>query len=298
MQQALPTTFGFIVAGWLDALLRHRQRLGEIRPRVLALQFGGAVGTLAALGQRGPTVANALAKELGLSLPSLSWHTHRDRIAEVACFCALLAGTLGKIARDISLHAQTEIAELSEPVEEGRGGSSSLPHKRNPITCAAVLSAAQRVPGLVGTLLSSLPQEQQRGLGGWHAEWETLPEIIKLTGGSLHHLANMVPGLVVDVDRMRRNLEITNGLIFAEAVSMALADRMGKMPAHLLVEAAAKKSLAEHRHLKDVFLDEPGIRGYLTPADLASLFAAENYLGSAKEFVANVLNEVSSSAAR
>ncbi|MGB8323510.1 MAG: 3-carboxy-cis,cis-muconate cycloisomerase [Candidatus Acidiferrum sp.] len=298
MQQALPTTFGFIVAGWLDALLRHRQRLGDIRPRVLALQFGGAVGTLAALGQRGPEVGKALAKELGLSLPSLSWHTHRDRVAEVGCFCALLAGTLGKIARDISLHAQTEIAELSEPAEEGRGGSSTLPHKRNPITCAVVLSAAQRVPGLAGTLLSSLPQEQQRGLGGWHAEWETLPEIIKLTGGSLHHLANMVPGLVVDVDQMRRNLEITNGLIFAEAVSMALADRMGKMPAHLLVEAAAKKSLAKHRHLKDVLLDEPGIRGYLTPADLASLFAPDNYLGSAKEFVANVLNEVNSSAAR
>jgi 3-carboxy-cis,cis-muconate cycloisomerase len=264
---------------------------------VFALQFGGAVGTLAALGQRGPDVAKALAKELGLSLPSLSWHTHRDRLAEVACFCALLAGTLGKIARDISLQAQTEIAELSEPAEEGRGGSSTLPHKRNPITCAVVLSAALRVPGLASTLLSSMPQEQQRGLGGWHTEWETLPEIIKLTGGSLHHLANMLPGLVVDVDLMRRNLEITNGLIFAEAVSMALADRMGKMPAHLLVEAAAKKSLAEHRHLKDVLLDEPGIRGYLTPADLASLFAAENYLGSAKEFVANVLNEVSSSAA-
>ena len=298
MQQALPTSFGFIVAGWLDALLRHRQRLGDIRPRVLALQFGGAVGTLAALGQRGPDVAKALAKELQLSHPSLSWHTHRDRLAEVACFCALLEGTLGKIARDISLHAQTEVAELHEPVEEGRGGSSTLPHKRNPITCAVVLCAAQRVPGLLGTVLSSMPQEQQRGLGGWHAEWETLPEIIKLTGGSLHHLANMVPGLVVDVDQMRRNLEITNGSIFAEAVSMALADRMGKMPAHLLVEAAAKKSLAEHRHLKNVLLDEPGIRGYLTPAELASLFAAENYLGSAKEFVANVLNEVSSSAAR
>jgi 3-carboxy-cis,cis-muconate cycloisomerase len=290
-QQALPTTFGFIAAGWLDAVTRHRERLAEIKPRVLTLQFGGAVGTLAALGGRGTEIANALAGELRLSLPPISWHTHRDRIAEIATFLGLCTGTLGKIARDISLHAQTEIAELSEPSVEGRGGSSTMPHKRNPVTCAVVLAAATRIPGLVSTLLSAMPQEEQRGLGGWHAEWETLPDIIRLSGGTLHHLAEMLPGLEVDTQRMRQNLELTNGLIFAEAVTMALGDRMGKMPAHLLVEAACKKAREQKRHLKDILREESGLRGHLTPADLASLFDARNYLGSADEFIRRVVAE-------
>jgi 3-carboxy-cis,cis-muconate cycloisomerase len=291
MQQALPTTFGFIVAGWLDAVSRHRKRLAEIGPRVLALQFGGAVGTLAALGGRGPQVAKALAGELRLSLPCIPWHTHRDRIAEIATTLGLCTATLGKIARDISLHAQTEIAELAEPMFEGRGGSSTMPHKRNPVTCAVVLAAATRVPGLVNTLLSAMPQEEQRGLGGWHAEWETLPDIIRLSGGALHHLAEMLPGLEVDTQCMRHNLELTNGLIFAEAVTIPLGDRMGKMPAHLLVEAACKKARELKRHLKDILREESGLRGHLTPADLESLFDARNYLGSAEEFIRRVVAE-------
>ncbi len=291
MQQALPTTFGFIVAGWLDAVTRHRKRVAEIKPRVLTLQFGGAVGTLAALGGRGPEVAKALAEELRLALPAIPWHTHRDRIVELATALGLCTGTLGKIARDISLHTQTEIAELFEPFVEGRGGSSTMPHKRNPVTCAVVLAAAARLPGLVATLLSAMPQEEQRGLGGWHAEWETLPEIVCLCGGALHHLVEMVPGLDVDAERMRKNLETTNGLIFAEAVTMALGDRMGKMPAHLLVEAACKKSREQNRHLKDVFREESGLRGHLTPADLESLFDVRNYLGSAEEFISSVMAE-------
>jgi 3-carboxy-cis,cis-muconate cycloisomerase len=289
MQQALPTTFGFIVAGWLDAVSRHRKRLAEIKLRVLTLQFGGAVGTLAALGGRGPEIAKALADELRLSLPSIPWHTHRDRIAEIATTLGLCTGTLGKIARDISLHAQTEIAELLEPFVEGRGGSSTMPQKRNPVTCAVVLAAATRISGLVSTLLSAMPQEEQRGLGGWHAEWETLPDIIRLSGGALHHLAEMLPGLEVDTQRMRHNLELTNGLIFAEAVTMALGDRMGKMPAHLLVEAACKKAREQKRHLKDVLREESGLRGHLTPADLESLFDVRNYLGSAEEFIRRVV---------
>src|SRR6516165_8966396 len=238
MQHALPTTFGFIVAGWLDAILRQRRRLIEIRPRVLSLQFGGAVGTLAALRGNGPAVANALADELQLALPVTPWHAHRDRTAEIATFLGILTGTLGKIARDISLHAQTGIGELSEPAGAGRGGSSTMPHKRNPVTCSMVLAAATRIPGLVSTMLSAMPQEQQRGLGGWQAEWETLPEIIWISGGALHHLTEMLPHLEVHSQRMQQNLEATNGLIFAEAVTMALADRMGKMPAHLLIEMA------------------------------------------------------------
>jgi 3-carboxy-cis,cis-muconate cycloisomerase len=291
MQQALPTTFDFIVAGWLDAVSRHRNRLAEIKPRVLTLQFGGAVGTLAALGGRGPEVAKALADDLRLSLPSIPWHTHRDRIGEIATTLGLCTGTLGKIARDISLHAQNEIAELAEPIFEGRGGSSTMPQKRNPVTCAVVLAAATRIPGLVATLLSAMPQEEQRGLGGWHAEWETLPDIVRLSGGALHHLVEMLPGLEVDTQRMRHNLELTNGLIFAEAVAMALGDRMGKMPAHLVVEAACKKAREQNRHLKDMLREESGLRGHLTPADLESLFDVRNYLGSADEFIRRVVAE-------
>ncbi|HXY00206.1 MAG TPA: 3-carboxy-cis,cis-muconate cycloisomerase [Candidatus Limnocylindrales bacterium] len=292
VQQALPTTFGFIVAGWLDAVLRHRRRLIELRPRVLSLQFGGAVGTLAALAGRGPDVAKALAEELKLSLPAAPWHSHRDRMAEAATFLGLVTGTLGKIARDISLHSQTEVAELFEPSGEGRGGSSTLPHKRNPVTCAIVLSASTGVPGLVSTMLTAMPQEHQRGLGGWHAEWETLPEILRLAGGALHHLADMLPHLVVDTARMRENLDATRGLIFAEAVAMALADRMGKIPAHMLLEAACKKAQAEKHQLKEILREDPGLRGHLTPADLESLFDARNYLGSADKFVQQVLAQV------
>jgi 3-carboxy-cis,cis-muconate cycloisomerase len=296
MQQALPTTFGFIVAGWLDAILRHRSRLSELRARNLALQFGGAVGTLAALSGRGPTVAKALAEELLLPLPSIPWHTHRDRITEIAVALGLCTGTLGKIARDISLHAQTEIAELAEPAGEGRGGSSTMPQKRNPVTCATVLAAAQRVPGLVSTMLSAMVQEQQRALGGWQAEWETLPEIVCLSGGAVHHMTEMLSGLHVDEQRMRQNLDATHGLIFAEAVSMALGDRLGKMPAHMLVEDACKKARTENRHLKDVLREAHGLQGYLTPADLEGLFDVRNYLGSAEEFIRRVLAEVSSTA--
>lgn len=291
LQQALPTTFGFVVAGWLDALVRQRRRLSEIRPRILSLQFGGAVGTLAALHGDGPEIARALAGELRLTLPVAPWHAHRDRMAEVAVFFGVLTGTLGKIARDISLHSQTDVAELFEPAGEGRGGSSTMPHKRNPVTCSVVLAATARVPGLVATMLSTMPQELQRGLGGWQAEWETLPQIVRLAGGALHHLAEMMPGLQVDAGRMRRNLEATKGLIFAEAVTMALADRMGRMPAHLLVEGACKKALAEDRPLQEILRDEPGLRGHLTPADLESLFDARNYLGSAEEFVERVTTQ-------
>jgi len=291
MQQALPTTFGFVVAGWLDAVLRHRRRLAEMRPRVLSLQFGGAVGTMAALSGRGPAVAEALAAELRLTLPAAPWHAHRDRLAEVAAFLGLVTGTLGKIARDISLCAQTEVAELFEPSGEGRGGSSTMPQKHNPVTCAVVLAASTRVPGLVSAILSVLPQEHERGLGGWHAEWELLPEIVRLSGGALHHLSEMLPGLEVDCERMLANLETTRGLIFAEAVSMALADRMGKMPAHLLMEAACKKARTADRHLKEVLGEEPSLHGHLTPADLDSLFEVRNYLGNAEGFVQQVVDQ-------
>ncbi len=289
MQQALPTSFGLIAAGWLDAVDRNAARMVEVRHRTLVLQFGGAVGTLAALGGRGLDVARALGAELQLPVPDLPWHAHRDRMAELATSLALLAGTLGKIARDISLHMQTEVAEVFEPAGEGRGGSSTMPHKRNPVVSAVVLAAAARVPGLVSTMLGAMVQEQERGLGGWHSEWETLPEIFQLTGGALHHLADAVSGLEIDATRMAENLELTRGLIFAEAVQMALGPALGRLPAHDLVQASAKRALAEKRSLRDVLAENPQVSKHLPTAELDRLFDPRQYLGSAQALIDRVL---------
>jgi len=290
MQHALPTTFGVKVAGWLDAMNRHRERFAETRARVLVLQFGGAVGTLAALREKGLQVAEALAAELHLGLPTMPWHTQRDRVAEAATTLGLCTGTLGKIARDISLHMQTEIAEVFEPVGEGRGVSSTMPHKRNPVSAAIVLSAATRVPGLVSTMLSALVQEDERGLGDWHAEWETLPEIFRLTAGALHQMATSVPHLEIDAARMRRNLDATHGLIFAEAVTMAMGKHIGKSAAHALVEAASRQARESGKHLREVLAQNQTLTERLTPAELDRLFAPENYLGVAEELVDRVID--------
>jgi 3-carboxy-cis,cis-muconate cycloisomerase len=289
MQHAAPSTFGVVVAGWLDAILRHRSRLFELRSRLLTLQFGGAVGTLAALHEEGPAVAKHLAAELQLELPSIPRHSHRDGMAELGAFLGLLTGTLGKIARDISLHAQTEIGELAEPAADGRGGSSTMPHKRNPVTCAVLIAAAIRAPGLVSAIFTAMPQEFERGLGGWQVEWESLPDLLRISAGALHHFTEMLPGLQVYPERMRENLDSSRGLIFAEAVSVALGDRMGKMPAHMLVGAASRKAIETKRPLKDVLLDEPQLHGQLTRPDLEALFDIRNYLGSASGFVRSVV---------
>jgi 3-carboxy-cis,cis-muconate cycloisomerase len=290
MQHALPTTFGFKMAGWLDALNRHRCRLSEMQRQTRVLQFGGAVGTLAALDGRGWEVAQALAHELHLELPDIPWHSHRDRIAEVATTLGLLTGTLGKIARDISLHAQTEVAELSEPASVGRGGSSTMPHKRNPVTAAVILAAAARVPALVSTILSAMVQEDERGLGGWHAEWESLPEIIMLSGGALHHLAEILPGLTIDSQKMHENLGLTNGLIFAEAVAMALGSKIGRLQAHQIVDAACQRALAERKDLRAILAQDHEIVRHLSSTDLDRLFDPRRYMGVADLLIDRVLS--------
>jgi 3-carboxy-cis,cis-muconate cycloisomerase len=288
MQQALPTTFGLKAAGWLDAIDRHRARLAETQERCLVLQFGGAVGTMAALGARGLDVAANLSKELQLPL-ELPWHSHRDRMAEIATTLGLCCGTLGKIARDISLHTQTEVGEVFEPSADGRGGSSTMPHKRNPVTCAVVLSAAARVPPLVSTMLGAMVQEQERGLGGWHAEWETLPEIVRLTAGALHHLTTTVSELEIDHERMRQNLDLTHGLIFAEAVTMALAEKMPRSEAHELVQSACKRAQSSRRDLRSVLAQDAIMKANLSDAELDRLFTPANYLGVADQFIDRVL---------
>ncbi len=289
MQHALPTTLGVKIAAWLDAFVRHRQRLEETGNRCLVLQFGGAVGTLAALGSRGPEVAKALAAELKLGLPRLAWHSNRDRITEIGATLGMLAGTVGKIARDLALHMQTEVAEILEPAEEGRGGSSTMPHKRNPVSCAVMLGAALRVPALVAGLLASMMQEDERGLGGWHAEWEPLPEIVQLTAGALHHLATIAPKLEIDVERMKKNLDLTDGLIYAEAVSMALAEKMTRAEAHEIVQSACARAVRERRNLRDALSADPKITGLLSAAELDRLFDPRKYLGAAEEYVRRVV---------
>ncbi len=280
MQQAVPTTLGMKFAAWLDALLRHRARLGETRVRCLVLQFGGAVGTLASLGSHAEAIAKNLSAELQLPLPRIPWHSNRDRTAEIAATLGLLTGTLGKIARDISLHSQTEIAEMHEPAQAGRGGSSTMPHKRNPVACAAILAAATRVPGLVSTMLSAMPQEHERGLGNWHAEWETLPEIVCLTAGALHQLTSITPKLELDLERMRENLEASKGLIFAEAVVAALGEKIPKAAARQLVDAAVQRAIREKTQLRKVLEEEKNTTQHFSPAELDELFDARNYSGS------------------
>ena len=289
MQHAQPTTLGLKIAGWLDAIMRHQDRLQALRTRVCVLQFGGAAGTLASLGDSGLTVATALAKDLSLALPALPWHTHRDRMGEVATTFGLLTGTLGKIARDIALHAQTEIAELAEPLVQGRGGSSTMPHKRNPVACSAVLACAMRVPALVSTMLTAMVQEQERALGGWQAEWETLPEIASLTSAALNQLREVTSGLSVDAARMRSNIDITQGLIMAEAVSLALAQHVGRAVAHELIEEACHQAVESGRSLLEVLKSDPRMPKEFSSMHLESLFDPARYLGEAPAFVERVL---------
>lgn len=291
LQQALPVTFGLKAAGWLDGLTRSRARLAELRPRVLVLQFGGAAGTLASLGDQGPAVAQGLADELGLGLPALPWHTQRDRIAETGGALAVLVGSLGKIARDTSLLMQTEVGEVRESAAPGGGGSSSMPHKRNPVGAAEVLTAAVRAPGLAATLLTAMVQEHERGIGGWHAEWSALPELFDLAGGALEHTAALLEGLEVEPARMRANLDATQGLVMAEAVKMGLAPHLGGQRAYALVEQASRSAAEQQRPLLEVLAAEPEVQAALAPAALAALFDPAGYLGATADFIDRALAE-------
>ncbi|WP_343672103.1 3-carboxy-cis,cis-muconate cycloisomerase [Paraburkholderia heleia] len=289
LQQALPITLGLKFAQWLDAMLRHRERLVVLRERSLVLQFGGAAGTLASLRDAAPAVSAVLAQELGLVLPALPWHTQRDRIAEAAAFFGMLIGTLGKIARDISLQMQTEIGELGEPAAAGKGGSSTMPHKRNPVGCAAVLTAATRAPGLVATVFAGMVQEHERALGGWQAEWDALPDLARLAGGALAQTQQITAGLEVRPERLAANLDITHGLILGEAVMLALGDRIGRLDAHHLVEHASKSAVQSGRTLYEVLAADPAVTRHLDEARLEALLDPANYVGQAHAFVDAVL---------
>ena len=281
MQAAPPVTFGLKAAGWLAAVRRSRVHLASSFGDALVLQFGGAVGTLAALGEQGPAVATALAEDLGIGCPDAPWHTHRDRLAVLACGLGVLTGTLGKMARDISLLMQNEIGEVAEPGGGGRGGSSTMPHKRNPIGCTVTLAAANRVPGLVSSFLSGMIQENERGVGGWQAEWPTMSGIVQSTGLAAASMAEVAEGLTVDAERMRANIAATNGVVFAERAMILLGKTLGRDVAHRVLEEATRRSVAQKRHLADVLAEMPEVTAHLDTASIRSLEDPEQYLGVA-----------------
>ncbi|UXA51625.1 3-carboxy-cis,cis-muconate cycloisomerase [Xanthomonas prunicola] len=289
LQQAVPVTFGLKVAGWLDALQRAHQRLQALRRDALVLQFGGAAGTLASLQERGLEVAQALASALELPLPALPWHTARDRIVEVGCAFGLLAGTLGKIGGDVVLLMQSEVGEVFEPAAAGKGGSSAMPHKRNPVSSVSAVAAATRVPGLVATLFSAMAQPHERAAGQWHAEWDTLPQIVCLTAGSLSQMQLCLSALELDRARMRAHLDSHGGLLYAEAAVFALAPQLGKPQAHALVEQAALRAQAQQRHLREVLGEDAQVSAVLTHAQLQAVFDGDSWRGMSSLWIDRVL---------
>jgi len=289
LQHALPMPFGLKLAEYAAALHRSRQRLTRLRAETLALQLGGAAGTLAALGDKGLLVAEKLAAELKLPLPDAPWHTHRDRIAEAASVLAIIAGSCGKIARDISLLMQTDVGEAFEPTLEGRGGSSTMPHKRNPVAAASALAAATMAPNLAATIFAAQVQEHERSAGPWHAEWPTLPTLLLVTSGALAAIVDLAEGLEVDVARMRANLDATGGLIMAEAIAFALAEKIGKGEAHHLLELLSRKAVAENKHLRDVLAADPKVRAHLSADKIAKLLEPITYQGTSQALIDRLL---------
>jgi 3-carboxy-cis,cis-muconate cycloisomerase len=289
LQHALPMPFGLKAAEYASSLARARCRLRRLRREGLALQFGGAAGTLAALGDKGLAVAERLAHELDLPLPEAPWHTHRDRIAEAASCFAILAGSCGKIARDVSLMMQTDVGEAFEPSGEGRGGSSTMPHKRNPVAAAGALGAATMAPNLAATIFAAQVQDHERSAGPWHAEWPTLPTLLLVTSGALAAIVDIAEGLEVDVARMRVNLDTTDGLIMAEAVTMALAEKIGKSDAHHLIEAASKKAVAGKKHLREVLIADSIVTAQLSADRITGLFEPMAYQGASQALIDRLL---------
>jgi 3-carboxy-cis,cis-muconate cycloisomerase len=285
LQHALPVTFGFKAAVWLSMIRRHRQRLDQLEPRVLVVQFSGAAGTLASLGDKGLEVQGLLADELGLARPDITWHVARDGIAEAGAFLGLVTGSLAKIAVDVMLMMQTEIGEAFEPFVKGRGSSSTMPQKRNPISCEMIVALAKAVRAQVGLLLDAMATDHERATGPWHLEWVAVPEAFIASSGALHQARFMLDGLIVEPEAMRRNLDITGGLIVAEAVMMALAPHTGRGAAHDLVYAACRASLKEKTPLIDQLRRMPEVSRHFDEAGLQGLVDPARYLGTAREMV-------------
>lgn len=290
LQQALPITLGHKFARWAGAFKRDLDRLHAMKGRVLTAQLGGAAGSLASLQDQGSTVVQAFAAQLNLTVPACTWHGERDRMVEIASTLALIVGNVGKIAKDWSLLMQTEIAEVFEPAAKGRGGSSTMPHKRNPVAAASILAAANRVPALMASVYQSMVQEHERALGAWHAEWLAIPEIFQLCAGALERSREVLEHMQVNADAMQRNLECTNGLIMAEAVMMALAPKLGRLKAHHLVEQACQQAVAQHQHLKTVLSNMEQVNVHFNDQALDDLFNPASYLGNIQAQIDAVLH--------
>src|SRR5829696_1193255 len=289
LQQALPTTFGLKAAGWLVSVLEARGRLLAVRETGLAVQLGGAAGTLASLGPAGTQVLDEFARELGLAEPVVPWHTDRARISEIGGALSLLAGVLGKISQDIILMVQTEIGEVMEPAGEGRGGSSTLPHKRNPILSVTAAASARRVLDLSHTLQAALVGEHERAVGAWHSEWEALSDALALAGGAAAAVREVTEGLEVHPEKMRENLNTTEGLLLAENVTTVAAEYLGRLEAHDLVEEASHRALEGGKSLREELLSEPRLGEVLSEEEIDAALDPASYLGSAGEFVDRAL---------
>lgn len=289
LQQALPITFGLKCAGWLAALDEAASAVATIRAARLAVQFGGAAGTAASLGDAGITVARMLAAELRLAEPVLPWHTNRARVAEVGCALGIACGSVAKIALDVLLLAQTEVAEAREAPVPGRGGSSTLPHKQNPVDAVLITACSRRLPGLAATLLATMPQEHERGAGGWHAEWQTLTEILHLTGGAARRGLGMLRGLHADAERMFKNVGMTEGLIMTESIVTRLSAALGRAAAQNLVTRAAAAAAARGQPVRQALAADPEITRHLSASELDAALDPAGYLGAAAQFIGRAL---------
>ncbi|MFB4368922.1 MULTISPECIES: 3-carboxy-cis,cis-muconate cycloisomerase [unclassified Pseudomonas] len=289
LQHALPITFGYKCAVWLSMFDRHAERLVELRPRVEIGQFAGAAGTLASLGDKGLEVQEALMAELGLSVPQATWHVARDGLAETLNFLGLVTGSLGKVALDVMMMMTSELGEVYEPFVKGRGASSTMPQKRNPISCELMYAAAKGVRQQAGLMLDAMIQDFERSTGPWQAEWVAIPEAFALTAGSLAQAKFMLAGLEVRTERMRQNLDMTRGLIVAEAVMMGLAPALGRQVAHDVVYAACRVANDESVSLLDALLRDPEVADRLPRAELERLTDPANYLGLAPQMVDRAL---------
>jgi len=284
LQPAPPVTFGLKAAGWLAAIRRSRERLEAAFADSLIVQLGGASGTLASMGSEGPALMKILAEELGLGCPVAPWHTERDRLAALVCACGVLTGALGKMARDISLLTQAEVAEAAERGGEGRGASSTMPHKQNPTGCVLTLAAANRVPGLVASYLSAMVQEHERAAGGWQSEWPTMASIVQATGLATASMAQVARNLVVHPKKMRANIEGTQGVVFSERAMMLLSASLEREAARKMLESAVKRTRAQGKHLREVLAQTPQVTSKIERSVLKRLEVPEQYLGSAEEF--------------
>jgi 3-carboxy-cis,cis-muconate cycloisomerase len=289
LQQALPTTFGLKAAGWLIAIVEARSEIARVAQTRLAVQFGGAAGTLAALSDRGLDVARELAAELALAEPMLPWHTARARVVEVATALGVAAGVAGKVALDVVLLAQTEVGEVSEGVAAGRGGSSALPQKHNPVDAIEILAGVRGVNAQVGVLLGAMVQEHERAAGAWQAEWPALSETLRLAGGAVSRLASLLAGLQVDSERMRRNVDLSGGSIMAEHVALMLGERVDRVMARALVDTAVAAATSSGRPFKDVLQEDSAITSHLNQQELAAALEPSGYLGASGPLIDRAL---------